>query len=159
MNGYLLSVIGTVLFCSILTAVMPQGKTATMVNAIARLACIIAILAPIPAYLSGEQFVFFGETVIETDNEFIKYCSELRVQEAGKKLEDELNERYDTQLSVTLLWGWENISQGYEQGKIAVYQASIVCGKDFSFDSRQEIVEYVDEQYGFGVVFYEDGNI
>ena len=46
MSGYLLGVIGMVLFCAVLTVVIPHGKTSKMVHAISRIACVVAILAP-----------------------------------------------------------------------------------------------------------------
>ena len=72
MNGYLISVVGTVLLCALLTAILPEGKTANLIKAVAKLACLVAIIAPVPAFLQQSSFGiidknlqnFFGENSI-----------------------------------------------------------------------------------------------
>ena len=77
MSGYLLSVVGIVLFTSILLAIVPTGKTSEIVKAIARLACVVTILAPIVQFFvsDGEFGTFFVESSIQTESTFIQYSS------------------------------------------------------------------------------------
>ncbi len=149
MSSYLLSIIGIVLFCSVLTVIIPKGKTAKIVNGMARLACIVAIVAPIPAYLSEESGAFFGKTSIETDEAFIKYCSELRVDEAAQTLEKTWREEYEKDLSVTLYWGWT------EEQEIEIYQAN-VYHRDLTQEEQTNIATYMQQTCGVQVVFYDD---
>ncbi len=115
MNGYLLSVIGTVLFAALLTAIVPEGKTSGLVKAIAKSACLLAIVAPIPSYLHSENFdkkntdsqTIFSQTVIETDEDFIKYYSEMRIRATKQALERELKEKFSVETSVELNWTYE----------------------------------------------------
>ena len=84
MNGYLLCVIGTVLVCSILTAITPEGKTSAVIKGVARLTCILAIIAPVLSFLkTGDVAVFndknsqefFLQEGIDGQVAFIQYYS------------------------------------------------------------------------------------
>ena len=109
MNGYILSVIGTVLVCAILTAIAPEGKTSGIIKASAKLVCLLAIVAPIikwsysQKYDGNGQEIFF-ETVIDTDEDFIKYYSELRIRSAEQEISQELQSKYAVETEVTLSW-------------------------------------------------------
>ena len=50
MNEYVLSVIGTVLIASVLTAILPEGKTSGIIKGITRLVCVVAIVAPVVSF-------------------------------------------------------------------------------------------------------------
>lgn len=112
MNGYLLSVIGTVLIAALLTAIAPDGKTSGLIKAIAKSACLLAIVAPIPSYLNSgnsdeknaDLQTIFSQTVIETDEDFIKYYSEMRIRATAQALEAELKEKFFVVASVELEW-------------------------------------------------------
>lgn len=116
MNGYLLSVIGTVLLAAVLTAIAPEGKTSSIIKAVTKSACLLAIVAPIPAYLNSERSdeknentqTNFLQTVIETDEDFIKYYCEMRVRATAQAIEAELKEKFSVQTSVTLNWQYES---------------------------------------------------
>lgn len=149
MSGYLLSVIGVILLTSLLTVVIPQGKTSKIVAAISKLACIVAILMPIPSLLKGEETDFFGETIIETDEAYIKYCSEMRVREAEYNLQKQLREQYSERLDFSLYWGWEEENEPV----IRVYRADIFC-EELTEEERQSISVFLTETYGIEAAFY-----
>ena len=46
-SGYLLTIIGTVLVCSLITAIAPEGKTTASVKGVAKLVCTLAIISPV----------------------------------------------------------------------------------------------------------------
>ena len=48
LSGYLLCIIGTTLVSSILLAILPEGKSSSMVKGMAKLVCIVSIVSPIP---------------------------------------------------------------------------------------------------------------
>lgn len=116
MSGYLLSVIGTVLIAALLTAIAPEGKTSGLIKAIAKSACLLAIVAPIPSYLNSGNFdeknigsqTIFSQTVIETDEDFIKYYSEMRIRATAQALEAELKDKFSVETSVELEWTYES---------------------------------------------------
>ena len=113
MKEYLLRVIGTVLVCSLITVVSPEGKMSPSIKGTAKLICILAIIAPILSYFKtgalntitdkNRQDLFF-ETGIETDGGFIQYYSEIRVRQAEETLQKELYEKYELKSEVTLVW-------------------------------------------------------
>ncbi len=108
MNAYLLTVIGTVLLSAILTAIIPEGKTAGVIKAVAKSVCLLAIVSPIANYLisrnsdenNGNLQTIFPQTVIQTDDEFIKYYSEMRVRITELALEKELEDKFSVKTSV-----------------------------------------------------------
>ena len=109
MNGYILSIIGTILLCAFLTAIAPEGRTSAVIRGVAKLACLIVIVAPIPQLLyskkndkTGQDF--FSQTVIETDADFIKYYSEMRISSMERALEEEIYEEFCVKSSVSLAW-------------------------------------------------------
>ena len=81
MSVYVLSVIGTVLLCSILTSILPTGKTNSVIKGIAKLVCVISIVMPVLIFFqsgkwSMNQNIFqkeFAESIIKTDEAFIQY--------------------------------------------------------------------------------------
>lgn len=112
MKEYLLCIIGTVLFCAILTAIIPDGKTSGIIKGVTRLVCVLAIITPITAILQKKEndkisdnlSGIFGETVIQTDTDFINYYSEMRISETERRLAEELQERFGVNTVVELDW-------------------------------------------------------
>ncbi len=113
MSGYLLTVIGTVLLCAVLTAIAPEGKTSSVIKGTARLVCILAIVFPVLQFFeTGSLNVFtdknrqefFSNDVIEADEKFIQYYSEMRVRQTEIALEKELFLKYSISTDVTLDW-------------------------------------------------------
>lgn len=159
MNGYLLSIVGTVLLCAVLTAILPEGKTSGMIKGIAKLACLLAIVAPIPKWFQGyhsrdETTVekndgnFLGESVIQTDKSFIQYYSERRIELAERALEEELNEKFDCETSVECVWGYhqEAVFSVYDDWEIQINQIKIDC-KNWNEETKMSVVEYVSKHY------------
>ncbi len=116
MSGYLLGVIGTVLFSALLTAIMPEGKTSGLIKAIARITCVLAIVAPVLGFLKTGSLslsydkksqTIFSQSVIEGQEEFIQYYSEMRVTQTQEALEKELLQKYGVQTVVRLEWTLE----------------------------------------------------
>ena len=116
MSGYLLTIIGTVLVCSLITAIAPEGKTTASVKGVAKLVCILAIIAPILRFFKtgsietlfdkNRQEIFYEE-VIEVDGEFIQYYSEMRIRQTEETLEVKLLEKYAVSCEVCLEWRME----------------------------------------------------
>ena len=116
MSGYLLTVIGSVLVCSLITAIAPDGKTSASVKGVTKLVCILAVIAPILNFFKTDsvqglidknrQGIFY-EDVIEVDGEFIQYYSEMRIQQTEEVLSEKLFERYSVSCEVWLDWSFE----------------------------------------------------
>ena len=116
MNEYLLSIIGTVLLSAVLTAIIPEGKTSAVIKNITKFCCILIIISPILQFFHKgsasdisvfKSENFFGETVIQTDEDFIKYYSEMRIQQTEEVLSEKLFERYSVSCEVWLDWSFE----------------------------------------------------
>lgn len=145
MSGYILSVIGTVLLAALLTAIAPEGKTSGLIKAIAKSACLLAIVAPIPSYLNsgksdeknGDVETIFSQTVIETDDDFIKYYSEMRIRAAKQALEKELKEKFLVETSVEIQWTYE--SEEIKIVKIVV--------KTENGEANKQMWEYLTKNY------------
>ncbi len=112
MNEYLLSIIGVVLLSALITAIVPEGKTAPVIKAVSRLVCVLAILSPVLRFFQEKTALenaedlptFFSQSVIDEQDAFIKYYSEMRAQATERALEKELNDKFDVQAKVSLFW-------------------------------------------------------
>ena len=151
MSEYLLSVIGVVLFSSVLLAILPSGKTSELIKAIARIACLVTILAPIVSFFVGRSDFagIFQESGIELQASFIEYCSEERIAEAEALLKKELKDKYPQVRAVEAIYLIQEeeigsvVAQRLYVEKIIVY----ISAEEASV-SEAEIKNYVTRTYG-----------
>ncbi len=158
MNGYLLGVIGTVLVCSLLTAIAPEGKTSSVIKGVARLACVLAIIAPVLRFFkTGElgefdenRDNFFTESVIGKENSFIQYYSEKRIEDAERALAAEIAEKYATSVEVSLQWSYEEESFGgvYAVENVRIDRIVLDVAEEVDGEVKEEMRLYVREKYG-----------
>ncbi|MBQ5930220.1 MAG: hypothetical protein IIX02_05455 [Clostridia bacterium] len=157
MSAYVLSVIGTILLCAILTAVLPDGKTSTVIKGLARLACVISIVMPVLIFFqSGEWSVgeiFFQEdfskSVIQTDEAFIQYYSEMRVRETQTNLQEELFKEFSVKSNVKIAWSMENTeyAERYEEYKIKITQIHVENREKQTEEVERAMWVYLTENY------------
>lgn len=139
---------GTILLSAILTALIPEGKTAGVIKGITRLACVLVIVAPIPAFLNAEKNdktgvnsqIFFTETVIQTDEDFIKYYSEMRITAAEQALEKEILEKFSFSVEVT--FGWE-----YKDGEIHITNLHVKTDGTIEEEGERAMWDYLTKNY------------
>ena len=156
MSGYLLSVLGTILLCSILTVITPEGKTNSVIKGVAKLVCVLAIISPVLRFLQAgkaendknDQDFFFSQG-IELDKSFIKYYSEMRVRQTQDALEKELNEKYRIDSEVSLVWSSQDGVEGIRIDKMIVIFVSEV-GENV----KKVVWEYLTKNY-FSEVWIE----
>ena len=135
MNEYLLSVIGTVLLSALVNAVLPEGKTSPIIKAVSRLICLIAIIAPVLRFFQKQEFygenltTFFEENVIDEQDGFITYYSELRIREAETALSEELSAKFSIIADVTLHWEpyEEKVGVGYGYDALKITKIEVKC--------------------------------
>ncbi len=159
MSGYLLSIVGIVLLSAVLSAVLPGGKTGKLIRGMAKLACLVVILAPVLKFFAGGEEpdfpLFSSETVIQTDGTFIDYCSTERVKSAENALAEKLSEVFAVRAEVKLEWEYCDSLTGTEYmnlyagkeiriTKAVLTDAEGVIGEEV----RQKMEEYVAENYG-----------
>ncbi|MBQ7369212.1 MAG: hypothetical protein IJW60_05850 [Clostridia bacterium] len=148
MNGYLLSVFGTVLLSAILTAVLPEGKTSGVIKAVAKSVCLLAIVAPIPNYLLSGNFdekngnlqTIFPQTVIQTDEDFIKYYSEMRVRITELALEKELEDKFNVETSV-------KFDFEYAEDEIKIVSVHVKTKTEEREEDKAVMWEYLTKNY------------
>ena len=159
LDGYLLAIIGTVLLCSVLTAIVPEGKTTGVIKGVTRLACLLAIISPIPYFLQKENIfdklhgentqnatAFFSENVIQTDERFIKYYSEMRIREAESALVAEIKEKFEVNASVEIAWDFEG-EGAYDTDKIRITQIYVALNGEISEEDKREMSNYLTKNY------------
>ena len=157
MSAYVLSVIGTILLCAILTAVLPNGKTNTIIKGVARLACVISIVMPVLIFFqSGEWSIGktffqddFAETVIQTDEEFIKYYSQMRVRETQDTLKKALKSEFAVDADVEITWQTEmgEYADKYEEQKIKIVRIVVKNQEKQSEEVEKAMWVYLTENY------------
>lgn len=151
MNEYLLSVIGVVLFSSVLLAILPSGKTSELIKAIARIGCLVTILAPIVQFfVAGKEFEgIFDESSIQTQTAFIQYCSEERIQEAEILLTNELQDKYSEINSIDLICGEaEDMLGNVIEMRLRVEKVVVRVKLGTTMERQNEILDYIYHTYG-----------
>ncbi len=157
MNGYLLSVIGTVLIAAVITAILPDGKTSAVIKNVTKLACVLAILAPVLGFFATGELdgqdqnsqTFFSQSVIQTDDRFIKYYCSMRIQATEATLEKELSDQYSASTVVTLTWNLleEKVDNRYLSEKIQIVCINVVFEEEPSAEVKKAVWEYLTKNY------------
>ncbi len=154
MSGYLLSVIGTVLVCSLLTAIAPEGKTSAVIKGIARLACVLTIISPVLRFFKTGDFgengeEIFTEKVISVDESFIQYYSEKRVKETELALKNKLEELYAPVHAVRLDWKLEKEEFGnrYSTDCIKIQRICVELPKGIDEEVKEKMSSYLTKNY------------
>lgn len=155
MSEYLLGVIGTIILCALLTAIVPDGKTSGVIKSVSRMVCILAIVAPVLKYLRSGQTDLqvnvennFFESVIQEDEDYIQYYSELRVRETERALAQELEERYQVSSEVEL--AWENVAKAHGKyliDQIQIQQIKVTIGGELEENMIRDMYEYLTKNY------------
>lgn len=108
MKAYLFAVAGTVVISAILSAVAPEGKLAGTIKTAAKLVCLIVIAQPVAKYFvtlkNGQSAEFFEKTVLSADEDFINYCSKIKVASAEQAVETEIYETYALKTDAEFDW-------------------------------------------------------
>ncbi len=158
MNGYLLRVIGTVVLAATVVSILPEGKTVAIVKAVSRLACIVAIIAPVLTFLQSGKSSFevgknqdgiFSDSVIESEAAFIKYYSEMRIRETEEALRKEIFGKYALEVEVTLqyLWQTEVVDAVYSDNKIKITEIRVTLLQDAKEEVVNAMWEYLTKNY------------
>ncbi len=158
MSGYLLGVVGVVVLAATLTSVLPEGKTSSTIRAIARLACILAIISPVLHFFQSGKLSFenekkqegiFADSVIEAEGRFIEYYSEMRIREAEEKLKLELSERYALDTLVTLEYTCQTEAVGvfYTDRKIRIVRMRVKLLQEAKEEVVKSMWEYLTKNY------------
>ena len=154
-EGYLLCIVGTTLLCSILTAILPEGKTNAIVKGVAKLICLIAIVSPVPRFLQKEEiFDFFlfdsqektqqelEETVIQTDENFIHYVSELRIKTTESMLEYQVSNTFQVECEIRLA-----CTISHTDGSLLPDKIYLQFLGEVEEEKVHLVVEYLKKQY------------
>ena len=154
LDGYLLCIIATTLLASVLTAILPEGKTTGVVKGVTKLVCLLSILSPIPQFLQKQSFfdLFkeentqktwedFSQSVIPTDESFIKYVSNMRMRLLEEELSTAIRSKFGVICAVKL--------DGEIDEETAVITTKTVMITFFSRvtdEEKQTIKQYLEKQ-------------
>jgi len=158
LREYLLSIVGTILLSSLIVAILPNGKTTALIKATTRLACVLAIISPILSFMQSRGRgidndknveTFFSQNVIETQDTFINYYSEIRVKETEEVLASELKNLYGANVQVDLQWqkDVERIEEIYTVDKIRITQIYVRFEKRPDEEVIRTMWEYLTKNY------------
>lgn len=150
MSSYLLIIVGSVLVSAILTAVIPSGKTANVIKGVTKAVCLLAILSPVPDILAKSGWLeenenYFSQAVIQTDTSFIKYYSEMRIQNAEELLEKEILDKYSLETNVTLMWQYADAKVNTDT--IKILQICVQILQPYDGERKMEVKEYLMKNY------------
>ena len=158
MSEYLLSLIGVVLLSAILTAILPNGKTAGLIKSVTRMVCVLAIISPILTFFqSGSLSVGgtknsnlnFPQSVIEKETAFIHYYSEMRIAETEKALKRELFDKFAADTDVQFIWETvaEDVGNHTMVDLIKIKQIHIKMIKRQDEEVVRKMWEYLTKNY------------
>ena len=121
MDAYILSVCGAVIISSLVTILLPDGKTGKFINGVLKLFCLLVILVPLFVFFKNGSCETAGsaaEGEISLDEEFIgDFYDEFANEEARaveKKIEEELS------VTVTAQIEWDFVDYAYEVSKVKI---------------------------------------
>ena len=110
MVDYILGLTGIVLVSTVLTNILPTGKTSILIKNIVRLCAYLSILSPALNFFNKELSSstkiiqnYFAEDVIQTDNSYIQYCSEKTIENVEEMIRERLQTEYSVVTTVKLL--------------------------------------------------------
>ena len=158
MSGYLLSIIGTILIATFITAILPEGKTSGIIKSMTRLACILAIVSPVLNFFRSGSLSFgkneksesiFTDTVIEGAETFINYYSEMRVEETEKAIAQEILEKYQLETEIDLLWErqTEAVDEKYVSDAIRITEIRVKTMDRQDEEVLRNMWEYLTKNY------------
>ena len=149
MNGYLLGVIGTVMLSALLTAITPEGKSSGVIKGVCKLVCVLAIVAPVLNFFQGGDRknskiveTFFAQSGIDTDENVIKYYSELKVSQSENCLEEELFKEFGLETEVVYFWETEERTE-----KIRVTCINVKIKGGYEEEVSKSMWEYLTKNY------------
>lgn len=158
MSEYLLRVIGAVILSAMMVAVFPNGKTAGIMKAVSRLVCILAIISPVLRFFQSGTFAWqegensteiFTQTVIESENAFIEYYSEMRIRETERGVESELLEKYGMEAKVSLTYEYQEelVKELYVEKKIKITAIRVTPTQPVDEEVLKGMWEYLTKNY------------
>lgn len=157
LKEYLIGVVGIVLICGIISCILPNGKNAKIIQGILKLCCLSAVISPMLYLFQDESKIikneiyqdFFSNSVIQTDMQFIQYYSELNVLHIEQLLSDEILEKYNVAVKVSIDWEYvsnnENVT--YFDSTIKINKIYLQTQNVISNEIRSAMSEYITNNY------------
>ena len=153
MTEYLLSITGVVILSTVLSNILPTGKTTNLIKGFFRLCAHIVILSPVADFINDystkKEEIFknyFEESVIKTDENYIEYCSEKTVAETERQIEKTLKEDYSISALVKVILA-ENGDDFFQIEKIVVEVENI------STETKSKIEQDFKTQFSVDIEF------
>ncbi len=154
LSGYLLGLIGTVIFSAVLTAILPEGKTSGVIKGVVKLTCVLAIVSPIVTFFTSTETPDgvieqnFSKSVIQTDEGYIQYYSEMRIRETEKALENQVKTNFGIQTQINLDWALTTETQGgYAVEKVKINAIKVVTDGKQNEEVVKSVWEYLTKNY------------
>lgn len=157
MNGYVLTVMGTVLISSILTMLAPNGKCSSLIKNMTKLVCLVVLIAPIPNLLGEKNLfdgirgenteqadVFLKDDSINADEEFINYYCELRVRETQTALKKDILARFNVVADVILSWGFVD---GTDVDGLKITKITVKIPQTVEEGIKKKMCTYLTDNY------------
>jgi hypothetical protein len=92
--------------------------------------------------------VFFQETGIDTDQAFIKYYSELKVENACRALEKEIEEKFGVETQVQMEWkSADNPQNTYSGAEIEITKILLKSMSETAQKEKENMLIYIRENY------------
>lgn len=119
MNAWILSIVGIICLGILLDIVLPTGQMSKYVKGFFSLLCMFVIIAPIPAFLTGEWTISIDTKLFDVDKNLQKDIKILQEDALIDEIQDYLS-KSDYLVSVTIKLN-ESILREFESIDISCY--------------------------------------
>lgn len=90
----------------------------------------------------------FSQSVIQTDMEYIKYYSELRIENTERMLQTELLKEFDVDVVVCLQWALQDVKlNGISMEQIRITRIDVEFQKEYDEERKQSVRAYLTKNY------------
>lgn len=162
MTEYLLKIMGLIIFSVVLTNALPKGKTSVLIKKVVRLCVYLSVIAPAASFFiritNGETEAFseifpnyFSENVIETDEAYIKYCSENSIKNAEAELTKKILDEFGIEASVQLIFEENEL-----EIEMKIQKICLVFTEDCEATMAEEIKNQLETEYAVPIEFLKE---
>lgn len=107
MSAYILSVCGAVIFSSLVTIILPDGKIGKFINGVLKLTCVFVMLSPIISWIndlkpSKKDIETSKEVTI--DQNYLEYFYDLQAQSLTDEIKSTIEKEFKITVFVEIEW-------------------------------------------------------
>jgi len=137
-SGYLLSIVGVVLFSIVLDLILSDGTTKKYIKSIMSLILIFVLVSPLPKIMKNELDFSFTKSFVSLNEEYQNVVFEQQKNQAEKDLEKLLGDEGFKNAKITI---WADNLNGFKINTIFVDLTSLVLAEKNQHINKYEAIK------------------